>query len=210
MAPLIVEADLKHLIGKLSIQGAKPLLICKNPRAFVPEPGNIPYICHMKIQLKNVRINDAFSEETICFKADVFVNSKKIAIAENEGRGGCTSIHPYPEMRSKLAELESYCKSLPKRVYDFGEFDCDLESVVEDLLNEKIAEKEQKKIDKLCLANIVYGIPGGASYSYIGFKGKPKLEDIKKTAAGQKAIENLLNKVKSQLGQGQVIFNKNI
>ena len=98
----------------------------------------------MKIQLKNVRINDAFSEETICFKADVFVNSKKIAIAENEGRGGCTSIHPYPEMRSKLAELESYCKSLPKRVYDFGEFDCDLETVIEDLLNEKIERMSNK------------------------------------------------------------------
>jgi len=162
------------------------------------------------IQLKNVRINDAFSEETICFKADVFANSKKIAHAENDGRGGCTYIHPYPDMRAKLAELESYCKSLPKRVYDFGEFDCDLETVIDDLIAEKIAEKEQKKIDKLCLANIVYGIPGGASYSYIGFKGKPKLEDVKKTAAGQKAIENLLNKVKSQLGQGQVIFNKNI
>jgi|LauGreDrversion4_2_1035121.scaffolds.fasta_scaffold110645_4 hypothetical protein len=164
----------------------------------------------MKIQLKNVKINDAFSEETICFKADVFANGKKIALAENNGRGGCTSINPYPEMRSKLAELESHCKSLPKRVYDFGEFDCDLESVIEDLLNEKMAEKEQKKIDKLCLANIVYGIPGGSSYSIIGFKGKPKLEDIKKTAAGQNALENLLKKVKSQLGEGQMIFNKNL
>jgi hypothetical protein len=164
----------------------------------------------MKIQLKNVKINEAFSEETICFKADVFANNKKIAHAENDGRGGCTYIHPYPEMREKLAELESHCKTLPKRVYDFGEFDCDLETVIEDLLNEKIAEKEQKKIDKLCLTNIVYGIPGGMSYSYIGFKGKPKLEDIKKTEAGKKAIQNLVNKVKNGLGEGQIIFNKNI
>jgi len=164
----------------------------------------------MKIQLKNVKINDAFSEETICFKADVFVNGKKIALAENDGRGGCTFIHPYPEKRSELVELEKHCKSLPKRVYDFGEFENNLESVIEDLLNEKMAEKEKKKIDKLCLTSIVYGIPGGISYSFIGFKGKPKLEDIKKTAAGQKAIENLLKKVKSELKEGQVIFNTNI
>jgi hypothetical protein len=164
----------------------------------------------MKIQLKNVKINDSFSEETICFKADVFVNGKKVAYAENDGRGGCTFISAYPEKRSELAEVEKYCKTLPKRVYDFGEFENDLESVIEDLLNEKMQEKEQKKIDKLCLTAIVYGIPGGMSYSFIGFKGKPKLEDIKKTAAGQKAIENLLEKVKSNLEEGQVIFNTNI
>ena len=164
----------------------------------------------MKIQLKNVKINDSFSEETICFKADVFVNGKKIAYAENEGRGGCTFIGAYPEKRSELAELEKYCKSLPKRVSEYGEFDSDIESVVDDLLHEKIKEKEQKKIDKLCLTSIVYGVPGGISYSYIGFKGKPKLEDIKKTAQGQKALENLVKKVKSELGKGQVIFNTNI
>jgi hypothetical protein len=164
----------------------------------------------MNIQLKNVKINDSFSEETICFKADVFANGKKIAFAENNGRGGSTSVRPYSEMRSKLVELENYCKTLPKRVYDFGEFDCDLDTVIEDLLNEKLAEREQKKIDKLCLANIVYGIPGGISYGIIGFKGKPKFEDIKKTAAGQIAIEKLVNKVKAQLGEGQVIFNTNI
>jgi hypothetical protein len=164
----------------------------------------------MKIQLKNVKINDSFSEETICFKADLFVNGKKIAHAENDGRGGCTFIYAYPEKKSELAEVEKYCKTLPKRVYDFGEFDNDLESVIEDLLNEKMQEKEQKKIDKLCLTSIVYGIPGDISYGFIGFKGKPKLEDIKKTAAGQKAIENLVNKVKAQLVDGQVIFNTNI
>ena len=109
-----------------------------------------------------------------------------------------------------MAELEKYCKSLPKRVYEFGEYDNDLESVVDDLLNEKIKEKEQKKIDKLCLTSIVYGVPGGISYSYIGFKGKPKLEDLKKTAQGQKSLENLVNKVKSGLEKGQVIFNTNI
>ena len=164
----------------------------------------------MKIQLKNVKINDSFSEETICFKADVFVNGKKTALAENDGRGGCTFIHAYPEKKSELVELEKYCKSLPKRVYDFGEFENNLESVIEDLLNEKMAEKEQKKIDKLCLTSIVYGIPGGISYNFIGFKGKPKLDDIKKTEAGQKAIDNLLKKVKSELKEGQIIFNTNI
>lgn len=164
----------------------------------------------MRIELKNVKINDNFSEETICFKADVFVNGKKIAYAENDGRGGNTFVGAYPDKRAQLSELEKYCKSLPKRVYDFGEFERDIESVVDELLDEKVKAKEQKKIDKLCLANIVYGIPGGISYSYIGFKGKPKIEDIKKTAKGQAALKQLVDRVKSELQEGQVIFNTNI
>jgi hypothetical protein len=41
----------------------------------------------MKIELKNVKINKMFSEETTCFIADVFINGKKTAYAKNDGRG---------------------------------------------------------------------------------------------------------------------------
>ena len=49
----------------------------------------------MKLELKNVKINEAFSEETLMFKADLYVNGKKIAYAENDGRGGCTFYREY-------------------------------------------------------------------------------------------------------------------
>ena len=75
---------------------------------------------------------------------------------------------------------------------------------------EKEKEKEQKKIDKLCETNIVFGKPNGMSYRYIGFNGRPKIADVKKTIIGQKALEKLINRVKGELREGEIIFNKNL
>ena len=168
----------------------------------------------MKIELKNVKVNEAFSEETTCFMADVFVNGKKVAHARNDGRCGCTFIHAYPNQYNLLAEAEKFCSELPKKVIDFGgtihEFAQSLESVIDNLLFEKEKAKEQKKIDKLCENHIVWGKPNGYSYSVLSFNGKPKFADIKKSIVGQKALERLINRVKGELKEGEIIFNKNL
>ena len=99
----------------------------------------------MKIELKNVKVNEAFSEETTCFIADVFINGKKVAHAKNDGRGGCTDYYPYEGKRELLKQAEEFCKGLPKEKVDFGgtihEFAQSLESVIDNLL----FEKEKKK-----------------------------------------------------------------
>ncbi len=74
----------------------------------------------------------------------------------------------------------------------------------------KEKEKEDKKIEKLCENHIVFGKPNGMSYSVISFKGKPKFADIKKTIQGQKSLERLIDRVKGELKEGQIIFNKNL
>lgn len=168
----------------------------------------------MKIELKNVKVNEAFSEETTCFIADVFINGKKVAHAKNDGRGGCTDYYPYEGKRELLKQAELFCKELPKKPIDFGdkivEFNQSLESVIDDLLFEKEKAKEQKKIDKLCENHIVWGKPIGYSYSVLSFNGKPKFADIKNTILGQKALERLINRVKGELREGEIIFNNNL
>ena len=168
----------------------------------------------MKIELKNVKVNEAFSEETTCFIADVFINGKKVAHAKNEGRGGCTDYYPYEGKRELLKQAEEFCKGLPKEKVDFGgtihEFAQSLESVIDNLLFEKEKEKEQKKIEKLCENNIVWGKPNGMSYKMLSFKGKIKFADVKKTIQGQKALERLIDRVKGELKEGEEIFNKNL
>ena len=165
----------------------------------------------MKIELKNVKINKMFSEETTCFMADVFVNGKKTAYAKNDGHGGNTDILPYTGMSKVLNEVYDYCKTLPKKSYMDFEYEQTLDSIVDDLLFEKEKEKEQKKIDKLCLTNIVWGVENGTSYSKIGFKGNPKFEDLKKTPQGKTALKALIEKVKNQyLKEGEILFNKNL
>lgn len=168
----------------------------------------------MKIELKNVKVNAMFSEETTCFKADVFINGKKVAFASNDGRGGCTDYYHYEGQRELLKQAELFCKTLPTKPIDFGdrvvEFAQSLESVIDDLLFEKEKAKEQKKIDKLCETNIVFGKPNGMTYRYIGFNGRPKIADVKKSIVGQKALEKLINRVKGELREGEIIFNKNL
>jgi hypothetical protein len=168
----------------------------------------------MKIELKNVKVNEAFSEETTCFIADVFINGKKVAHAKNDGRGGCTDYYPYEGQRELLKQAELFCKGLPKREFTFGdkthEFDQTLESVIDDLVFAKEKEKEDKKIEKLCENHIVFGKPNGYSYSVLSFKGKPKFADVKKTIQGQKALERLIDRVKGELKEGEEIFNKNL
>ena len=168
----------------------------------------------MKIELKNVKVNQAFSEETTCFIADVFVNGKKVAHAKNDGRGGCTDYYHYEGQRELLNQAEKFCKSLPKKVIDFGgsthEFDQSLESVIDDLLFEKEKQKEDKKIEKLCETHIVFGKPNGYSYRMIGFNGKQKIANVKKSIVGQKALERLINRVKGELNEVEIIFNNNL
>ena len=168
----------------------------------------------MKIELKNLKINQAFSEETTCFMADVFVNGKKVAHAKNDGRGGCTDYYPYEGQRELLNLAEDFCKRLPKEKVDIGgtihEFAQSLESVIDDLVFAKEKEKEDKRIEKLCDNNIVWGKPNGMSYKMLSFKGKPKFADVKKSIVGQKALDNLINRVKGELKEGEEIFNKNL
>ena len=168
----------------------------------------------MKIELKNLKVNSAFSEETICFMADVFINGKKVAYAKNDGRGGCTDYFPYEGQRELLNIAELFCKSLPTKPIDFGnrvvEFTQSLESVIDDLVFEKEKAKEQKKIDKLCETYIVYGKPNGMTYRYIGYNGRKKIADLKKSIAGQKKLEKLINKVQGELKEGEIIINKNL
>ena len=49
----------------------------------------------------------------------------------------------------------------------------------------------------------------GTSYTMVGFKGNPKLEDLKKTPQGRTALKSLIEKVKNQyMKKGEVLFNK--
>ena len=168
----------------------------------------------MKIELKNLKINQAFSEETTCFTADVFINGKKVGYARNDGRGGCKIVQAYPNQHDLLIEAEKFCSELPKRIFEYGgnkhEFSQSLEHIVDDLVFEKGKEKEQKKIQKLCENHIVFGKPNGFSYKVISFNGKPKFTDLMKTIQGQKSLENLVERVKVELKEGEEIFNKNL
>ena len=91
----------------------------------------------MKIELKAIKFNEAFSEETNCYKANVYVNGKLGGEASNDGRGGCTFIHTYNGDAALIKAANEYCATLPHKTYDSipnKTFPILLEDLVDELL----------------------------------------------------------------------------
>ena len=161
----------------------------------------------MKIELKNVKINLTFSEETIMFMADVYVNGKKTAYASNDGRGGCTFYTSYhaPNNDEDLRQAEAFCLSLPKvRVeeYDF-EYDMNLEHFIDNLIEDELKKKEQKKLEKKMVDTIMWGKPNGHSYTQVKFK--VPLAKIPTTR-----LQEFVDKYKKEFKSGDEFLNTNL
>lgn len=167
----------------------------------------------MKIELKNIKINLAFSEETTMFMADIYVDGIKTGYAKNDGHGGSTYYHAYEGKRELLEKAEAYSKTLPPINYGTFSLDSDLESIIDNMVDAKANEKGEKdfkkKLDKAMLNNIVWGVPNGGKFKVWGFKNRT-IEELLRTPMGRKAVGDLMVKVTKELQEGEVIFNENL
>ena len=167
----------------------------------------------MKIELKKIKINLTFSEETTMFQAELAVNGVVIGYANNDGRGGCTEygILYYdlsPEIiarnRKLLAEAEAYCKTLPSihsEELDV-DFDMDLEGFIDDLVTAELRKKEQKKVEKKMVDTIMWGKPKGNSYMQAKFKiPLAKIPLFK--------LQEIVDKYKKEFKEGDEFLNTN-
>ncbi|RQR79199.1 hypothetical protein DIE11_17560 [Burkholderia sp. Bp9012] len=71
-----------------------------------------------RIRLKNLKVADFASEETLCFSATVLFDGKPIAEARNEGFGGPTHLRPLTGAQAALAEAEAYASTLPPYTFN--------------------------------------------------------------------------------------------
>jgi hypothetical protein len=166
----------------------------------------------MKVTLKNVKINLSFSEETIMFKADLYINGKKVGYCENGGKGGSTHYSHYDENgRKVIKECEDYFKTLPNVVYDFGDIPQSLDGAIDDIIDNMVNEKEklkfEKKMQKDMLTKLVLSTGNPNSYKVIGWKNGLTIEKILSTEKGRIAIKDTVKKFKKE---GYTILNTNI
>lgn len=167
----------------------------------------------MKIELKNLKIYDGMSEETIAFTSDVYVNGKKLAYAKNDGRGGCTYYHPYDrELRGVLEQAEAYCKTLPSTFSTYGEKTIEIKSTLEKFIddivykkyNDNVVAKNKKKLVKDMLKGICYGSENG--YKILSWKGYT-LEQLLNRNEGRVVIRK---KIEELVNRGETILNTNL
>lgn len=172
----------------------------------------------MDIEIKNIKINKSFSEETICFTADVYVNGVKTAYARNDGRGGCTYYCSYhkPNNDHDLRQAEAYAKSLPSTTHEFGGrtmiLEMDLERLIDDAVYKKFNDGEKAKFDKTLAkhmeTDICFGVPNSGSYKRIGY-GKHPLKAVCLTQRAK--VQELVDRIRREhCKDGVEILNTNL
>lgn len=103
------------------------------------------------VTVKNVKEAKFMSKETRCFTASVYFDGKRVGTAENQGRGGSTSIFP---VKGKIKEFETaaeWALAQPPQEWEVDWKDepmivkSDLELIVDDLVAKYLDEKDWKR-----------------------------------------------------------------
>ena len=105
------------------------------------------------IQLKSVKFSEWNSEETNCFQAIVYFNGKRVGMASNEGRGGCTWVRPTDDIedyRAFVAHLEA------TKEEDYYDTFTAIDDLFEEWLEAHYAKKDRARLEKNFEKGICY------------------------------------------------------
>ena len=121
-----------------------------------------------RVSLRNFKVADFASEETLCFSATVLFDGRPIAEARNDGHGGCTSLRPLEHNRAKLAEAEAFAKTLPPVIIEHDDdssrnftISVTLEFLVDSLASQTHSDKKLRAAFKRQINNQVLFIRDG-------------------------------------------------
>lgn len=155
----------------------------------------------MKIELKKIKLNLEFSEETLMFKADIYIDGYHAGYCENDGHGGCTNYH-WLDQKGKdlIIKAQSHVELMPEKNYGDFKYKLKLHDYLDDLVHDHLKKKEQaqwnKKLNKMCQTGIVLG----NDISYVHIKFTHPLADLCRQRPGdvKKKIEDSLEKYKDR------------
>ena len=132
-----------------------------------------------RITLKNLKVADFASEETLCFNATVVFDGTPIAEARNDGHGGSTFLHALNGKAGLLAQAEAFAKGLPPAPLDLGHesedphyIDMTLDFLVDELADAMHAERKVRAAFNRDIGNKVLFIKEGKLLFIKGIKLK--------------------------------------
>lgn len=109
----------------------------------------------MKLELKNITVNQSRSQETTNFAATLYVDGDRFATISNEGTGGADIARPVGKIvgaafYQKLKEIDAWLVANEPKVdmskYGTKDMDCDLELWCGEQIERHIATKTVKRL----------------------------------------------------------------
>lgn len=99
-------------------------------------------------ELRNIRFSEEMSEETHCFRANLYFKDKLVAYIRNDGQGGCTDVSlASPKVKPEYNALEAYAKLLPPLTLGEGmSIPMNLEHLADQLFEQWLTRKNNEKI----------------------------------------------------------------
>ncbi|WP_315138616.1 hypothetical protein [Achromobacter marplatensis] len=130
-----------------------------------------------RITLKNLKVADFASEETLCFTATVVFDGVPIAEARNEGHGGSTFLRALQDQAALLSQAEEFAKDLPPALLDLERedeepliIDITLDFLVDQLADAMYAERKLRTAFNRDIGNKVLFIKDGTLLFLKGIK----------------------------------------
>ncbi len=147
----------------------------------------------MKIEVKNVKVNQRLSEETTCFSATVYIDGKRAGEVGNHGHGGPN--HYYFANQEIYQRFEAFCKAMPPHICSDGyELAMDADLYLDDLINE---QAQQKHLKRLCKKETLFRLKDGKyqedEWQTVKAPYSPKVQEYLDKKYGDRVSE-ILNK----------------
>jgi hypothetical protein len=183
----------------------------------------------MKIELKKIKVNLAFSQETTMFDADIYIDDVKVGYADNQGFGGATNISGIGSGAERdrnyemLDKANDFCKTLPSETYEYEKggdmhtmiFNQNLETFIDNLVQDYIEGKQakrfQNKLKKDMEKFVCYSksnkVDGCKEYHTLRFTNYRSLEEIFSTPRLKEKVESMMSELKAE---GFHILNTNL
>ena len=160
------------------------------------------------IKIKSIKTFEG--HDGIGLSADIFVGKVKVAHVFDVAYGGCFEYTSYD--KEKFVELEEFVGTLPDYDINIGgeiiKGKMNLDILVDEIVDEIEKKKVKKKIKKQMEKGIVYGIPGGSKYNFVGWKTSMTkvIENF-----GMAVVKSVISDIQVNcLKEGEVILNTNL
>lgn len=123
-----------------------------------------------RIILKNLKVADFASRESLCFTATVVFDGEPIADADNDGHGAATIVRARQGKRDRLAAAEEFVENLPPEVTEYDDptdssrrftIEITLDYLVESLACTMHAQKKMRAAFNRDMANKVMYVKAG-------------------------------------------------